>query len=244
MQDASTARRAAQRGASRRSAPYSREVSIKGSSAPGPTRVLVANLVKGTSPDDVRLTFEPLGRLVYVRHYAMPNLASNAVAFEVAFEKQGDAATACQKYDGVMADGRVLQVTMMAESTAPAGGSSAAPRRARRRANAGAKDAPDVSERFEAEQLPLPVLRRLAQAEAKYLAETERILREKDAPPKPERSASLKDRLGSLPLAQRLAATGPGGPASATQARTSAKAAARRRARQKRAQTGMDVDRT
>ena len=59
MQDASS-----RRGGQRRAA---REVSIKGSSVPKPTPVIVANLVKGTSPEDVRLTFDALGRLVYVR---------------------------------------------------------------------------------------------------------------------------------------------------------------------------------
>ena len=104
MQDASS-----RRGGQRRAA---REVSIKGSSVPKPTPVIVANLVKGTSPEDVRLTFDALGRLVYVREHHVPSLGANAVAYEVAFEQRADAQAACKKYHGVLADGRVLQVTM------------------------------------------------------------------------------------------------------------------------------------
>lgn len=208
MQDASS-----RRGANRRAA---REVSIKGSSVPKPTPVIVANLVKGTSPEDVRLTFDALGRLVYVREHHVPSLGANAVAYEVAFEQRADAQAACKKYHGVLADGRVLQVTMK-EARPP------------RRRRAPPPKEPEVSERFEEEKLPLPVLRQLAQAEAKYLAETERILRNKDAA-----TPSLKDRLGSLPLAERLALAGP---------RTSAQK--RRRTKQRRVQKkagGMDVD--
>lgn len=262
MRDGTRVSRSARRSANRRSAPYSREVNIKGSSAP--TTVIVANLVKGTSPEDVRLTFEPLGRLVHVRHYSMPNLASNAVAFEVAFEQRSDALAACQKYDGVLADGRVLQVTMHVPPTvagatgelpgagAGTGGKSVSgPSRSRgsKRQSSAQKEAPAVSDRFEAEQLPLPILRRLAQAEAKYLAETERILRDKDAPAAATTSGktpSLKDRLGSLPLAQRLAMTGPSGPQSAPE--NLSKSARRRRAKQRnrasatQASGGMDVE--
>ena len=259
MRDGTRVSRSARRSANRRSAPYSREVNIKGSSAP--TTVIVANLVRGTSPEDVRLTFEPLGRLVHVRHYSMPNLASNAVAFEVAFEQRSDALAACQKYDGVLADGRVLQVTMHAPPTdatgelpgagaGTSGKSVSGPSRSRgsKRQNSAQKEAPAVSDRFEAEQLPLPILRRLAQAEAKYLAETERILRDKDAPAATTASGkapSLKDRLGSLPLAQRLAMTGPSGPQSAPE--NLSKSARRRRAKQRnrasatQASGGMDI---
>ena len=199
MHDGTTRSARGARRTARRATPYSKEnLSIKGSS--GPTLVVVANLVKGTSPEDVRLTFEPLGRLAHVRRYSMPNLASDAVAFEVAFEQRGDATAACKKYDGVLADGRVLQVTL-AERLERAQPAPKQPARARK--ERGAEQKP----RIEEEQLPLPVLRRLAEAEARYLAETERILKEKDVPhTKDGQPLTLKQRLGSLPLAQRLEA--------------------------------------
>ncbi|WFD21058.1 Structural maintenance of chromosomes protein 3 [Malassezia caprae] len=172
------------RGGAARRAP--REMSIKGAS--GPTTVIVANVAQGTSLDDVKLTFEPLGRLVHVRRHNMPDLPSHALAFRVAFESRAAAEAACRKYDGVLADGRVLQVSLEAPP---------APRPRKEK----------VTPRLEEEQLPLPVLRQLAQAEARYLAETERILNNKGAPA--PKAPTLKDRLGSLPLAQRIADAGP-----------------------------------
>ncbi|WFD28540.1 Structural maintenance of chromosomes protein 3 [Malassezia nana] len=208
-----------------------REMSIKGMS--GSTTVIVANVAQGTSQDDVKLTFEPLGRVVHVRRHNLPDLSSNALAFRVAFESRAAAEAACRKYDGVLADGRVLQVTLEAPP-APAPAPAPAPR-------ARKDKAPSVTPRLEEEQLPLPVLRQLAQAEAKYLAETERILSRKGSTPKA--SPALKDRLGSLPLAQRLAMNAEGGPRSA--AEKMARPAHRRRARNRKnaaRQGAMDVD--
>jgi len=126
----------------------------------------------------------------------MPDLPSHALAFRVSFESRAAAEAACRQYDGVLADGRVLHVALEAPP-APA-----APRTRKEKAQT-------VTPRLEEEQLPLPVLRQLAQAEAKYLAETERILSRRDAPAPTKAAPSLKDRLGSLPLAQRLADSGP-----------------------------------
>lgn len=194
-----------------RSAPYDREtprsaVSIKGAS--GPTWIVAANLVRGTSPEDVRLTFDPLGRVVDVRPYRLPNLASNAVAFQVAFEHRGDALAACRKYDGVLADGRVLQVTLQGAEPAPKVATpppakvvKAAPAAA---PAAAAADAPAAARSTDA-SLPIAVRRRLAEAEARYLKETEKILANKGEPAQPKaKPTALKDRLSSLPLAQRL----------------------------------------
>ncbi|WFD44304.1 hypothetical protein MPSI1_002971 [Malassezia psittaci] len=193
-----------------RSGPYDRErpgVSIKGAS--GPTWIVVANLVKGTSLEDVRLTFDSMGKIAEVRGYRLPNLASNAVAFQVAFEHRGDAIAACRKFDGVMADGRVLQVTMQGSEPAPkvitpppAKVVQAAPQP--KVVSALPADLPATAHSTDA-SLPIAVRRRLAEAEARYLKETEKILTNKGAPePKPTKSNSLKDRISSLPLAQRL----------------------------------------
>lgn len=227
-----------------RSAPYEREVragqhadvqrsvSIKGAS--GPTWVVVANLVKGTSLEDVRLTFDPIGHVVEVRGYRLPNLASNAVAFQVAFEQRSDALAACRKFDGVLADGRVLQVTMQGSEPAPkvvmpppAKVVKAAPVA---QAKAGA-DVPPTARSNDA-SLPIAVRRRLAEAEARYLKETEKILASKGQPEaKPTKSTSLKDRLSSLPLAQRLQMEG-----SATTKKP------KKKQRRKGASGAMDVD--
>jgi len=147
----------------------------------------------------------------------MPDLPSQALAFRVAFESRAAAEAACRKYDGVLADGRVLQVSLEAPAPAP---------HARKE---------KVTPRLEEEQLPLPVLRQLAQAEARYLAETERILSRKSAPA--PKTPALKDRLGSLPLAQRLADAGP---RSATE--KMARPAHRRRNKHRKGAARMDVD--
>ncbi|WFD24737.1 Structural maintenance of chromosomes protein 3 [Malassezia equina] len=202
-----------------------REMSIKGTS--GPTHVIVANVAQGTSLEDVKLTFEPLGRLVQVRRHNMPNLPSNSLAFRMSFESRAAAEAACRKYDGVLADGRVLQVTLEAPP-APA------PAQQNRK-----ETMPNVTSRLEEEQLPLPVLRQLAQAEAKYLAETERILSGKGRAPN-KAAPTLKDRLGSLPLAQRLAASSETGPRSA--AEKMARPSHRRRSKPRKGAARMDVD--
>lgn len=166
---------------------------------------------------------------------------SQGLAYEVSYASRQDALAACRQYHGVLADGHVLQVTLQREPREPREPRDARdardarePREAREpRAPRAKADKPATSARLEEEQLPLPVLRRLAEAEARYLAETERILRTKDAPaPRASgaKPASLKDRLGSLPLAQRLAQAAPGGPKSASEKVATSKSARRRRA--------------
>lgn len=210
----------------RGAANHSRELGIKGSS--GQTMVVVANLAKGTTLEDVRTTFEQFGRIVNVKEYRMPNLAKNALAYKVLFSNRAAAMSACQKYDGMHSDGHMLKVQVISdepETPAPA----PAPPRPK-------KKGPSTTPRLEEEQLPLPVLRRLAQAEAKYLAETERILREKDTPAtaaQATKATSLLSRIGSAPLAQRLAAPTP--QSAAEKMAKSPAAAKRHRARQRRA---------
>lgn len=155
----------------------------------------------------------------------MSSLPSNALAFRMSFESRAAAEAACRKYDGVLADGRVLQVTLEAPP---------APAQRNRK-----ETTPNVTSRLEEEQLPLPVLRQLAQAEAKYLAETERILSGKGRAPS-KAAPALKDRLGSLPLAQRLAASSDTGPRSA--AEKMARPSHRRRAKPRKGAARMDVD--
>lgn len=52
-----------------------REMSIKGMS--GSTTVIVANVAQGTSQDDVKLTFEPLGRVIHVRVRCLTDAATH-----------------------------------------------------------------------------------------------------------------------------------------------------------------------
>ncbi|WFD34910.1 Structural maintenance of chromosomes protein 3 [Malassezia cuniculi] len=228
---------------SRRAAPYEKSqcganLSIKGAS--GPTWVVVANLVRGTSPQDVRLTFEPFGKVTDVRRYNMDNLPNKAVAFEVGFENRSDAIAACRKYDGVLADGRTLQVVLASELS-----QGAAPQKQAQ----GAQSAPGVQSTLSPAviptataaaaavpaNLPIDVRRKLAEAEARYLKEQEAIISGKrtTTPPKPK-TEKLASRIGSLPLAQRLAAEVP--------TKAASDKAQRKRRPQKQRAAGMQVD--
>lgn len=223
---------------SRRVAPYERSANLSIKGASGPTWVIVANLVRGTSPQDVRLTFETFGKVTDVRRYSMRELPNNAVAFEVGFENRGDAIGACRKYNGVLADGRVLQVVLQEEAkkaaSAPAPESAPAPAPAAAPAPAQSAGASGAS--YANKDLPIDVRRRLAEAEARYLAEQEAIISGKRTPqsnaqPKTEKLAA---RLGPLPLAQRLAQE----PA----AQTSGKSSSAKRKRRQRQASSMQVD--
>lgn len=86
------------------------ELSIRGSS--GPTWIVVSNLVVGTSTEDVRLTFGMFGRVEEVKQRPAPSANHPTVSFEVAFDKREDAETAAAKFNGALADGRILQVSI------------------------------------------------------------------------------------------------------------------------------------
>lgn len=86
------------------------ELSIRGSS--GPTWIVVSNLVAGTSNEDVRLTFSAFGRVEEVKQRPAPSANHPTVAFEVAFERREDAQEAVEKFNGALADGRILQVSI------------------------------------------------------------------------------------------------------------------------------------
>lgn len=86
------------------------ELNIRGSS--GPTWVVVSNLVLGTSVEDVRLTFGTFGKVEDVKQRSSPSAASSTVGFEVAFSQRQDAQTAVDKFNGALADGRILSVTI------------------------------------------------------------------------------------------------------------------------------------
>lgn len=183
----------------------------------------------------MQLTFESFGPLAGVRRTSLRNLANNAVAFEVGFVHRGDALAACRKYDGVLADGRVLQVALQAVQPAAqpaAARGAAAP-------TAGKGD------------LPLSVQRELAEAEARYLAEREAIVggaqgKAGKAAGKQKAVATpavpLAQRLGSLPLAQRLQASPALAQSDVALAGTSNSAQKRRRALRKKRAAGMDVE--
>lgn len=86
------------------------ELSIRGSS--GPTWIIVSNLVVGTSNEDVRLTFSSFGRVDEVKQRPAPSPNHPTVSFEVAFDRREDAEMAVQKFNGALADGRILQVSI------------------------------------------------------------------------------------------------------------------------------------
>lgn len=86
------------------------ELSIRGSS--GPTWIVVSNLVVGTSNEDVRLTFSAFGRVDEVKQRPAPSANHPTVAFEVAFDRREDAEMAVEKFNGALADGRILQVSI------------------------------------------------------------------------------------------------------------------------------------
>lgn len=86
------------------------ELSIRGSS--GPTWITVSNLVVGTSNEDVRLTFSSFGRVDEVKQRPAPSANHPTVAFEVTFDRREDAEMAVDKFNGALADGRILQVSI------------------------------------------------------------------------------------------------------------------------------------
>lgn len=91
------------------------EFNIRGSS--GPTWIVVSNLVAGTSNEDVRLTFGMFGRVEEVKQRPPPSANHPTVSFEVAFDKREDAETAAEKFNGALADGRILQVSIKKPDT-------------------------------------------------------------------------------------------------------------------------------
>ena len=86
------------------------ELNIRGSS--GPTWIVVSNLVVGTSNEDVRLTFSAFGRVDEVKQRPSPSANHPTVSFEVAFDRREDAEQAVDKFNGALADGRILQVSI------------------------------------------------------------------------------------------------------------------------------------
>ncbi|KAJ9474556.1 ER lumen protein-retaining receptor [Pseudozyma hubeiensis] len=91
------------------------ELSIRGSS--GPTWIVVSNLVAGTSLEDVRLTFGMFGRVEEVKQRPPPSANHPTVSFEVAFDKRENAESAAEKFNGALADGRILQVSIKKPET-------------------------------------------------------------------------------------------------------------------------------
>ncbi|KAK0553368.1 Structural maintenance of chromosomes protein 3 [Tilletia horrida] len=84
------------------------QISIRGTS--GPYWLLISNLMKGTSADDIRMTFEPFGNVLDVRLRPPPTANHPSSSFEIAFESRADAAKAREQFNGALADGRVLSV--------------------------------------------------------------------------------------------------------------------------------------
>ena len=162
-----------------------------------------------------------------VRRYSMDDLPNKAVAFEVGFENRSDAVAACRKYDGVLADGRVLKVVLQNDlKTQNAQTAQATQAIAPKAIATGAATSANAN-------LPIDVRRRLAEAEARFLKEQEAIIKNKGAASRPQSKAEkLSARIGPLPLAQRLAAEVP--------VQAASDKAGKRKRRQQR--TSMQVD--
>ncbi|PWN25703.1 hypothetical protein BDZ90DRAFT_60258 [Jaminaea rosea] len=104
-------------------APYSRpnapsqsyppsQITIRGASSL-PTQVLVSNLARGTSSEDIRQTFLQFGDIIRVKdRKSNNNTDDRSVAYEVLFEDKPAAQKAVEQLDGVLADGRILSVVI------------------------------------------------------------------------------------------------------------------------------------
>lgn len=85
---------------------------IKGAS--GPTKVLVANLAKGTSVDDVKAAFSECGEITKAHFPQAGNV-------EVTFTTRAGANAAVAKFNNAIADGQVLKAAIVGNATtAPA----------------------------------------------------------------------------------------------------------------------------
>ncbi|PWN87766.1 hypothetical protein FA10DRAFT_269060 [Acaromyces ingoldii] len=86
------------------------QISILGRS--GPTWVVVSNLLKGTSADDIAETFRAFGEIEDIVPRPAPSENHPSVAYEVAFTKRAAADEAIHKLDKALADGRLLSVSL------------------------------------------------------------------------------------------------------------------------------------
>ncbi|KAL9937928.1 hypothetical protein V8E36_003473 [Tilletia maclaganii] len=100
------------------------QFSIRGTS--GPYWLLISNLMKGTSAEDIRMTFEPFGSILTVNMRNPPTSNHPSSAFEIAFESRVDASRAREQFNGALADGRVLSVDFLPGPSTPAGPAGAA----------------------------------------------------------------------------------------------------------------------
>lgn len=91
-------------------------ISIRGSG--GPYVVVVGNVAKGTTTEDIQLTFSPFGPVESVRERPPPSLNYPSLSFEVVYTRRDDAAAACASLNGCLADGRVLSVVLRSASDA------------------------------------------------------------------------------------------------------------------------------
>ncbi|KAE8221919.1 hypothetical protein CF319_g4802 [Tilletia indica] len=95
------------------------QFSIRGSS--GPYWLLISNLMKGTSAEDIRMTFEPFGAILEVKLRPPPTTNHPSSSFEIAFESRLEAQRAREQFNGALADGRVLSVDFLPPANTPAG---------------------------------------------------------------------------------------------------------------------------
>ncbi|CAO1616744.1 unnamed protein product [Parajaminaea phylloscopi] len=94
------------------------QLNIRGASSI-PTQVLVANLAKGTSSEDVRQTFLQFGDIIRVKERVSAGGGQPSVAYEVLFEEKPAAVKSVEQLHGALADGRILSVTIETDTPAP-----------------------------------------------------------------------------------------------------------------------------
>lgn len=91
-------------------------LSIRGASSI-PTQVLVSNLARGTSSEDVRQTFLQFGDIIRVKERVIESQNAQSVAYEVLFEEKRGAIKAGEQLHGALADGRILTVVIEEDKT-------------------------------------------------------------------------------------------------------------------------------
>ncbi|PWN32389.1 uncharacterized protein FA14DRAFT_182296 [Meira miltonrushii] len=249
------------------------QLSIRGSS--GPTWILIQNLLRGTSEADIQSTFQQFGKIEAVRSH--PSSGSDqSLSFEVAFTHSTSAQGAIDKLNGALADGRVLNVRFrdnVPNKPANASGSKTSnpvqPPRAPARdiAAAAAAKANHGKELFPNKATPgakngsNPLGSRLMSAtELKALSKKQAQQKKKAATPEgalsapgfnqvsPSSAVALSKRIGSLPLALRLAETNAGSTANGKKKGSSGATLSASQKKRKRAQakaansSGMQLD--
>lgn len=208
------------------------QLSIRGSS--GPTWIVINNLLRGTSEADIQSTFQQFGSIEAVRSHRSSG-SDQSLSFEVAFTHSTSAQGAIDKLNGALADGRVLSVRLrdsVLNKPANASGSKASNPIQPPRAPARDLAAAAAKQKNGKELLPEKAMvnkagtknasnplgsRLMSATELKALSKKQAQQKKKAATPEgalsapgfnqvsPSSAVALSKRIGSLPLALRLA---------------------------------------